>query len=1265
MKGPGETSRPEVSVPEEKKRENSGSLNNDASVERSNRVQTTSDLTCDWCGITVAKSLACHTWRCKALPQGEMDKIKRDKDKAKQFRCLFGACGLGFSTKKGLTLHQTMKGHRLQEDCKMPGSELEANSMKDMTSESNGAKTEELLCLGEAVQRGDIGLDFNHKTNIAYSVPSPSERIFIDTKTLAEYNVKPQLKLPNVNDDETWALLDQNCSEAFLSAKPGYRKHGDINKIMDYFGKVVYDVIDEQTRSGELKQSKKKKKKKKPGKGRKETLPRQLERLRIAKRDARASFRRAAPEAKVAAQKALICAVKAYATMNKLVKQSDTQVRRSVEKKRFLQDPWKYTKSVMEDSNDGKPEFSQQEASQFFTSTYSDSDRCYQYKPPPGLPKPKLPVTLFDSTLPTFKQFSRICWKKSNRSSSGFNGISFLVYKRCASVRRILWHIVCRVWVEKTIPSAWQIGRIKLLDKGKDNSQPGNMRPISILNAEGRLFWTIYQERLADYMLKNGYIDRSVQKAFLPGMAGCIEHATMVSELFKDAKQRQRSLCTIWLDLANAYGSIRHSLAYFALEWYHVPAEMIELLFHYYEGICLQVQTEEWESDWFGLEIGVPQGCTASTIIFDVAFQLVLDIHQHLMAGNGIGYTITGMTDSITAPAYADDVQLVATSPEDCQVSIDCFEQALAWTRSMKLKPSKCKTLAFRRFNKGQMSDFKAHQSRVYSSYDPRLRVYGKVCGFIGFDELPMFKYLGMWVQFDLRTDLIRQQTEDMLVELLEKIDALDLTGAMKSWIANHYICAKLSWVLLIQDFPISLAKSWDVLLKRSYRRWLRLAKPAEPGVLYRSTLNFGLNLKRLEDSLKQLQVVKWHILKTSQDAVARQLYKRRLELDTKGHIGKGRIDSPCMMIERTQRRIELDEFATSGHQFDRSGLGFKRQTSKVLTQREKILAVLKEEAEKKLVVSAYRYEMQTNWVEYALSCEKRERKDLTWKKLLSYQPNLLAWTLNAQSNTLPSPDNLRRWNQARHVTCGLCARSDVTLGHILCGCFWVNKVEMNLPRESRFKWRHDCILAVVVKAVRSIVVEVNAKKPYVRQAKRTGQQFVPEGHKVRTQSKRQPYRRESTIDHARDWEVLCDLRWERKAGTEFAFPHEVALTAMKPDLVVWSRSTKTCIVWELTAPLEENIARRHADKLAKYLKELTDNVNDGWELKIVCGEVGAKGWIPPSYVKDLRRTFGFSKAQVSRLADDSAYVARQCSYVIWLNRDNRNFEPALVAPPQ
>jgi hypothetical protein len=109
-------------------------------------------------------------------------------------------------------------------------------------------------------------------------------------------------------------------------------------------------------------------------------------------------------------------------------------------------------------------------------------------------------------------------------------------------------------------------------------------------------------------MLGNGYIDSRVQKGFLEGVAGCVEHTSMQWEMLKHAKSKQRQIVMAWLDLENAYGSVRHMLVQFALKWYHVPQKVSELLFRYYDGIFLKVVTEDWSSDYFHLGIGVPQG---------------------------------------------------------------------------------------------------------------------------------------------------------------------------------------------------------------------------------------------------------------------------------------------------------------------------------------------------------------------------------------------------------------------------------------------------------------------------------------------------------------------------------------------------------------------------------------------------------------------------------------------------------------------------------
>ena len=59
------------------------------------------------------------------------------------------------------------------------------------------------------------------------------------------------------------------------------------------------------------------------------------------------------------------------------------------------------------------------------------------------------------------------------------------------------------------IPYSWQIARVRELAKSDDTSHPDLMRPISVLNVEGRLFFTIYREKMASYF-KNSYIKQGV-----------------------------------------------------------------------------------------------------------------------------------------------------------------------------------------------------------------------------------------------------------------------------------------------------------------------------------------------------------------------------------------------------------------------------------------------------------------------------------------------------------------------------------------------------------------------------------------------------------------------------------------------------------------------------------------------------------------------------------------------------------------------------------
>ena len=162
-------------------------------------------------------------------------------------------------------------------------------------------------------------------------------------------------------------------------------------------------------------------------------------------------------------------------------------------------------------------------------------------------------------------------------------------------------------------------------------------------------------------MVDNKYIYTATQKGFLFGVPGCVEHSFAMAEALRAAHGEKRAIVISWIDLANAYGSVRHNLIQFALNWYHVPLIMQELIFNYYEKLCAKVTTKAWSTGFFGFDIGLFQGCVLSTILFDCVFNLLLDVLS--TKEEELGFTIQKSLTAF-AKAYADDLKLATKKVE-------------------------------------------------------------------------------------------------------------------------------------------------------------------------------------------------------------------------------------------------------------------------------------------------------------------------------------------------------------------------------------------------------------------------------------------------------------------------------------------------------------------------------------------------------------------------------------------------------------------------
>ena len=145
----------------------------------------------------------------------------------------------------------------------------------------------------------------------------------------------------------------------------------------------------------------------------------------------------------------------------------------------------------------------------------------------------------------------------------------------------------------------------------EDNStEISQFRTISLLNVEGKIFLSVLVRRLTKFLLRNKYIDTPVQKGGIPGVFGCIEHTSVITQIIKEARQNKGVLAVIWLDLANAYGTRPHKLVELTHARNHVPEKFRSLIQDNYARFNMRLTVNGYKTTLQRLDIGIITGCT-------------------------------------------------------------------------------------------------------------------------------------------------------------------------------------------------------------------------------------------------------------------------------------------------------------------------------------------------------------------------------------------------------------------------------------------------------------------------------------------------------------------------------------------------------------------------------------------------------------------------------------------------------------------------------
>lgn len=256
----------------------------------------------------------------------------------------------------------------------------------------------------------------------------------------------------------------------------------------------------------------------------------------------------------------------------------------------------------------GKLHNTEQELEDYINMQISGSLRESPLGPREHVPRAPEQSTQFDTNPPKWSEIKQVVEQARPASAAGPTGIPYKVYKNCPMVLKLLWKMTGAAWKSKAIPPAWNKAVTTFIPKDKESHNISQFRGIALLNVEGKIFFSVMAKQMTSCHLAKNYIDTSCQKTGVPGFLGCIELSAMIWEQIQSAKYSKLDLHVVWLDLANAYGSVPHELISFALDFFHVHASIRSLMNVYFDNFHVCYTSMDIATGWHRLEKGIAMG---------------------------------------------------------------------------------------------------------------------------------------------------------------------------------------------------------------------------------------------------------------------------------------------------------------------------------------------------------------------------------------------------------------------------------------------------------------------------------------------------------------------------------------------------------------------------------------------------------------------------------------------------------------------------------
>lgn len=270
--------------------------------------------------------------------------------------------------------------------------------------------------------------------------------------------------------------------------------------------------------------------------------------------------------------------------------------------------------------------------------------------------------------------------KAKPHKSPGTDRIAYEFYKNAP--QEFLEEIIIllnAIFLKEEIPSSFKISLTLPIFKKGDRNDPCNYRGLSLLDTIYKIFMGMLRNRI-EIWAENKKIFSEFQAGFRGGYS-TIDNLFNLSSIVHIRFKSKLKLYAFFVDFSCAFDKLPRNALFYKLSALGLSKKLITVLMLIYGGTLSQVWDGSSLSTLFEVTQGVRQGCLLSPTLFNM---YLADLVDWLPCG----VLVAGVRVKVLL--YADDIVLLAESPEDLQTMIDSlYDYSVTWGLQVNLEKSK------------------------------------------------------------------------------------------------------------------------------------------------------------------------------------------------------------------------------------------------------------------------------------------------------------------------------------------------------------------------------------------------------------------------------------------------------------------------------------------------------------------------------------------------------------------------------------------------